>query len=247
MSLFALRDVTRRTRDGAREIAVLDGVSLEIDIGETIGVLGARRRGKTTLLRVAAGLEVPEEGEVCWDSHDLARMSEDERARFRRQRGIALASCDWRPVGSTAVLEHIATPLYSDGLRMGRAEVLAHNALERVNATSLAYQKTGRLGVRERVRVELACALAREPRLLLVDEPAVLARPSDAQELYALLHSLPKMLGLALVIASEEVTAVRGGRVMNLDGRLYSTDERRRVVQFPDRRAGGRSARLSAS
>jgi predicted ABC-type transport system involved in lysophospholipase L1 biosynthesis ATPase subunit len=237
MTLFALREVGKRYPDGMRESLVLDRVSLEIDTGETVGVLAARRAGKTTLLRIAAGLDVPDEGEVCWEYCDLARMSTDERARLRRRRGIALASGDWHPLASVSVLEHVAMPLYSDGLRMNDAEVCARRALERVQAPRLGYQATDRLGLVDRLHVELARALVGEPRLLLMDEPAVLPRPEEARKFYELLHALPRQLDLALLIVSEEVAAVRGAsRMMNLDGKLYSTDSRRKVVNFPGRR-----------
>jgi ABC-type methionine transport system ATPase subunit len=244
MTLLALEEVCKSYRDGVRPRRVLDHVSLEIDSGETIGVLAARLAGKTTLLKVAAGLEPVDSGAVCWEGHDLARMSADQRARHRRRGGIALASCDWRSVASRSVVSHIATPLYSDGLKMRQAERRAHQALEWVQAPELGHRTTDRLGVSDRVRVELARALVREPRLLLVDEPAVLPRPSDAREFFELLHGLPKQLGLALIIASEEVTALHDSRrLMNLDGQLYSTDPRRKVVELRP----GRGTRPGAS
>jgi ABC-type ATPase involved in cell division len=231
MTLLALQDVSKSYPDGLRSRLVLDRVSLEIDAGETIGVLAARLAGKTTLLKIAAGLELPDSGSVLWEEHDLTRLSADQRASYRRRRGIALASCDWRPVDSKSVVTHVATSLYSDALKTDQAERCAHRALEWVGASHLGHRTTDRLGVSERVRVELARALVREPRVLLVDEPAVLPRPSDAWEFYELLHELPKRFGLALVIASEEVTAVRGSRrVMSLDVQLHSTDDRRRKV-----------------
>jgi ABC-type methionine transport system ATPase subunit len=240
MMLLALEDVCKCYRDGLHPRRVLDRVSFEIDAGETIGVLAARLAGKTTLLKIAAGLELPDSGSVLWEGEDLAKMSADRRAGYRRRCGIALASCDWRPGSSVGVVTHVATPLYSDTLKMGEAERCAYRALERVGASHLGHRMTDRLGMSDRVRVELARALVREPRVLLVDEPAVLPRPSEARELFALLHELPKQLGVALVIASEEVTAVRGShRVMNLDGQLYSTDSRRKVVELrPGRGAG---------
>jgi predicted ABC-type transport system involved in lysophospholipase L1 biosynthesis ATPase subunit len=250
MSLLTFQDVTKHFRNGLRDLAVLDGVSFELYAGETVGVLASRGAGKTTLLLLAAGLETPDEGEVRWQDRDLARLSADGRARARRHGGIALARGDWRAGDSRVVIEHVAMPLYSEGLSMQRADACARRALETVQAPQLGHVPTGRLGLAERLRVELARAIVREPALLLVDEPAVLAQPKDAQAFYALIHSLPKRLGLSLLIASEEVAALRGAaRVMNLDnGHLYSTDSRRKVISLPERRGrNGPSTRADAS
>lgn len=237
MTVLEFRDVTKRFHDGLREVAVLDGVSFKLYAGETVGVLASRGAGKTTLLRVAAGLEAPGEGEVCWQGRNLAELNNDERARVRRRGGIVLARGDWRVKDSMAVLEHVAIPLYNEGLTMMRAEACARRALERVQAPELGHMPTGRLSLAERLRVELARAIVREPALLLLDEPAVLTQPKEARAFYALVHSLPQMLGLSLLIASEEVSAVRGsGRIMNLDnGRMYSTESRHKVIDLTER------------
>jgi predicted ABC-type transport system involved in lysophospholipase L1 biosynthesis ATPase subunit len=244
MSLLEFRDVTKRLLDGVHQVAVLDHVSFELHAGETVGVLASRGSGRSMLLRVAAGLETPDEGEVLWEGEDLVALSADQRARLRRRGGIALARGDWRASDSISVAKHVAMPLYSQGMSMQRAETSAHRSLEMVRAPALGYLTTDRLGLAERVRVELARAVVRRPRLLLVDEPAVLPQTEEAKELYSLLQSLPQQLGLTLLIASEDVAALRGaGRVMNLDnGRLYSTDSRRKVIRFPGRRDMGGSS-----
>lgn len=239
MSLLAFREVSKRYPDGTREIVVLGGVSFELEQGETVGVLAARRAGKTTLLRLAAGLELPDSGTILWDGQDLTRTGSERRVRFRRRGGIALAVGDWRTGDSVPVLEHLALPLYSNGLTMDAAEGSARRALECVQAPHLGYRATGELSLSERMRVELARAIAHEPRLLLIDEPAILAQPSEAHAFYELLRSLPAQLGLALVVASEDLAPLAGTRVLHLDnGRLYSTDSRRKVLPFPERRAG---------
>lgn len=236
MSLLAFRQVSKRFADGAGEIAVLDRVSFEVEVGETVGLLCSRRGGKTTLLMLAAGLIAPTEGSVLWDQEfDLGAMKPDDRARFRRRGGIALMQDDWRAERGTAVLAHVAIPHYSEGMRMSDAEEHALRTLELLDAGNLAHRSTRELGLPERLIVELARAIVREPRLLLVDEPAVLSKPGQAQAFYALLHSLPERIGCSLLIASEEVTPLRGSRpMMTLSGgHLTSTATRRKVIDFP--------------
>jgi ABC-type methionine transport system ATPase subunit len=235
MSLLAFRRVSKRFPDGTREIAVLDRVSFEVEVGEKVGLLASRRAGKTTLLKIASGLMAPDEGKVLWDDLDLAEMGRDKGARARRRSGIGFARGDWRTSRSTSVLRHISIPLYSGSLNMLEAEKRALRALELVDASHLVHRETSELGLSERMTVELARAIVREPRLLLVDEPAVLPRPEDARAFYELLRSLPEKVGCALLIASEEVSALRGCKpMMSLSGgRLSSTTSRRKVIDFP--------------
>jgi ABC-type methionine transport system ATPase subunit len=233
MTLFAFRNVSKAFRDGLRPRVVLEDVSFEIDEGETIGILASRQAGKTTLFKVAAGIDLPDSGEVLWEGRDLAKMSADTRATYRQLRGIAVASCDWRPLAAEPVITHVAMPLYCCGMKSDQADACAHKALELAKASHTAHRTTDRLGINDRMRVELARALAREPRVLLVDEPALIPQPSDAQEFFELLYDLTKQRRFAMVVASEEVSAVSDShRVMNLDGQLYSTDSRRKVVEF---------------
>ncbi len=241
VTLLALTDVSRRLRDGARELVVLDRVSFDVQEGELVGIYGERRAGKSTLIRVAAGLQAPDRGSVEFDGADVGRLSMAARARLRRRGGLALVSCgEVGPLaGGQPVIEHVALPLTNDGLTLRESEGLARPVLERIGVAALAHLHLGRLSLSDRIRVELACALVREPRLLLVDEPAVLPGPSDSREMYALLRSLAKS-GIAVVIASEDMAALAGvQRFMTLsDGRLRCTDSRRRVIPFPARASG---------
>jgi lipoprotein-releasing system ATP-binding protein len=243
VSLLSLDRVTKRYRDGARQMTVLDHVSLHLRAAELVGIVGERRSGKTTLLRIASGIETPDAGSVLFDGAQVG-ASIDRRAHLWRGGGIALVRGDWRPQAGGLALEQVAMPLLADGISAQEADRDAQMALQRVGAGELGGCAIDMLGVAERIRVDLARALVREPRVLLVDEPAVLPGPSDARELYALLRGLPSALGLAMVIASEDVAAVVGlPRVLSLsDGRLASSRrEVADVIRFPSLRAWGGS------
>jgi ABC-type lipoprotein export system ATPase subunit len=235
MSLLSFKNVSKTIRDGTEDIAVLADVSFEIDPGDYVGLWGGRQSGKSTMLRLAAGIEQPDAGAIIFDGKDITKMSDDERAELRRGGGIARALLDWTPTGSRPVVEHIALPIVCGCVTFNEAEQAARRALKRVGAADLQNERTDRLKLSERIRVELARALAREPRLLLVDEPAMLASPSASRELYALLRSLGRDRTLAVVIASQEAHAIEGApRVFSIDnGRVRTTDSRRKVLQFP--------------
>lgn len=235
MSLLAFEHVTKRRLDGRRELMVLEDVCFEVDVGDYIGLWGMRRSGKSTLLRIAAGFESPDDGRVLFDGEDLTALSGDARAEVLRARGIGLATADWRPSVSQEVIEYVATALLPDllSLRQGRGIALEH--LEWMGVLNCAHMRTDRLSIGEAMRVSLAQALAREPRLLLVDEPAALPSPTERHELYDLLTSLGRSSGLAVLVASEDVGIVRRARrKMTIgSGALRSMDKEGEVVSFP--------------
>ncbi len=234
MSLLSLEHVSKHYPDGRGQLTVLDDVSLEVRGGEWLGIWGARRSGKTTLLRIAAARLQPDEGTVRFDGKDLTAMSTDAQARLGRRGGIGLVSGDWRPVRNEPVIEHVALPLLSDGMSLREAREPAWRALERAGVGACAFMPADRLSADERVRVRLAQTLVRQPRAILVDEPAVLLRPSGAVELYELLRSLGRESALAIIIASEELAPLRTAhRVMSIGGgQLRATQEPATVVQF---------------
>jgi ABC-type glutathione transport system ATPase component len=245
-SLLSLRNVSKSYHDGGREIVVLDAVSLDIDPGVSMGVYGNRRSGKSTLLRLAAGIELADTGSVRFDGRDLATMSAGERGRLLRGEIAFMSAQDWRATPGETVLDHVATALGSEGLTMREAKRRALGTLEQVGLGAAgAEEMAAGLSLAGRTRVMLARALAREPRLLVVDEPALMPGIGDRDRFYALLRSAAQQRGMALLMASEEMAALQGVAVLAsiADGELCSTEERGTVVRLPGRRrAGGERA-----
>ncbi len=238
MALLSFQHVSKRVLDGRREVTELADVSFEIDPGDYVGLWGQRRAGKSTLLRLASGIETPDEGEIVFDGRDLAQMGTEERVLQRRAGGIALAVLGVGLPANRPVMEHVSKPLLAGEMNGDEAEAVARRVLGRVGASDVQDMLSGELQASERVRVELARALVGEPRLLLVDEPAMLASPREARDLYALLRLLGRDRAMAVLIASRESAALEGApRILTIDnGRVRSTDLRRKVLPF---RRGG--------
>lgn len=218
--LLSIEGVSKGYPDGKDRHVVLDGVSVDIRPGAQIGVYGPARSGKSTLLRIAVGIEAPDTGTVRFEGRDLTRMRPGARARLLRRAVGYISSDDWRPNQGESVQEHIAMTLGSDGFTPREAARAARRALERAGLDAgCAHAAIRSLSVADRAGVALARALVREPRLLVVDEPATMPSLSDRDRFCALLRGVARERGIALLVASVEMAALQGLDVlMSLSG-----------------------------
>ncbi len=219
--LLSLADVTRERRPGRATVALLDAVALDVWPGEHVAILGGRRHGKTTLLRIAAGIEAPDAGVVRLCGQDLATLSGGARARCLRT--VGYVPKEWRVARGKPALDHVALPLLAAGRPLVTALAHAHEALEEVGAAHCAGTPTDELAPVDVTRVALAQALVHHPRLLLVDEPGAMTDLDEREELLRLLSAIvggqPQ---LGLVVTARDVGGVAGAsRVLTLgDGGL---------------------------
>jgi ABC-type sulfate/molybdate transport systems ATPase subunit len=180
-AVVSLRDL--RHRRGGQDVLAID--QLDLRAGERLAVLGPNGAGKTTLLRLLAGLDAPTAGRVEIDGEAIA----DAEVDLRRRIGYATQ----RPgLLSTSVIRNVELPLRWRGLDAARRKAAALAALERLNVAPLADRKALSLSGGEAQRVSLARALAIEPALLLLDEPAA---GLDAEARRAFLDDLERALG----------------------------------------------------
>ena len=166
MSLLTLERVSKRYRRGRREVVALDDVSLAIEPGELVAIWGVPRSGRTTLLRIAAGLERPDGGAVRFGEHGLAGRCHDDGLPA----GIGFVQIGLAR-GGESILDHVAMPLLARGKAPETARARALLQLERVGAAACAPLRLRELEPTERVRVAIAQALVTGPQLLLVDDP----------------------------------------------------------------------------
>ena len=214
MSLLALDHVSKTYRRGRREQRALHDVSLEVDAGEIVGVCGSRFSGRTTLLRLAAGLEAPDEGRVLVDGIDVAAHPEGE---LRRR--IAYCHTSFAPAHAELVVEHVAVPLLAVGTRIDRACTRAQAMLDRLGAGACAELRPHELAQGELVRVVLARALLQQPELLLVDEPTSGVDLLERDDLLTTLRVIAKDERVAVLLTASEAPGLAGAdRALSLSG-----------------------------
>jgi putative ABC transport system ATP-binding protein len=217
VSVLALERVARIHPVGRECVRVLDDATFEIWPGELLAILGQRRAGKTTLLRIAAGIEAPDAGVVRLDGEPLGALGPS--ARTRRLRAVGFAPKTWRVARGKPVLDHVALPLLAEGRPLVTAHAKAYEALERVGAAHCAGALADELAPADETRAALAQALAREPRVLLVDEPGVMATPEEREELLRLVRELAgERPRLAVVLTARDTAGIAGTRrILTLD------------------------------
>lgn len=202
MSLLEMEHVHRRHSNEAAERPVLRDVSLQLDAGELSVVWGLRRSGRSTLLRVAAGIEQPDAGRVLFEGRDLA--TDGERLLGG---GIGYCHKTLRFSDGHTALDHAMVGLLSRWAPPAKARAQARAALERTGAAHCARMTQRQLSQAETVRVALARTLTLSPRLLVIDEPVKGVELSERDPILALLRSLTDE-GIAVLASTGESTGL---------------------------------------
>jgi ABC-type lipoprotein export system ATPase subunit len=239
--LLGIRDVTKAYPDGGGYISVFEGANMEVAEGAHVGVYGKRHSGKSTLLRIAAGIEPPDGGSVRFEDLELTTASAGQLARLLRSRLAYVSVADWRPNAGESVAQHLALSLGSDGLTVRQAERRALRELDAVGVSAAeAHAPAVGLSLMDRTRVVLARAFAHGPRLIVIDDPVLTPSVSERDRLYAMLRGLARERGVALLVASEDFAALQGFDVfVSISaGELCSSESSATVVPFPA--VGGR-------
>jgi predicted ABC-type transport system involved in lysophospholipase L1 biosynthesis ATPase subunit len=251
MAMLSLTEVCLSFSRGRRyTVEVLKDVSLKVDAGEVVAVLAQRAQGKTSLLRVAAGMQRPDRGRVHFEGEDLWALSERQRSRLLGGRigwvGSAVPDLD------VPMLSNVALPLFAmHGKREASARALA--ALERVGAEDCAEQFWESLADWERALVAVAQGIAREPKLLLVDDLTVSLGLGEADDVGQLLVVLARERGFGVLMSVSDAAATGwSGRVATLAGgellerpRLPVTPGN--IIDFPAAGLGSRDPRRGVS
>jgi putative ABC transport system ATP-binding protein len=218
MCILRCESLARSYASGGREITVLRDITFELEAGGFLAVTGPSGSGKSTLLGLLAGLDRPTRGRVVLDGHDLAALTEDERARVRAE-SVGFVFQSFHLIPTLTARENIQVPLE---LRGEEARARADELLERVGLGDRGHHYPAQLSGGEQQRVAVARAFVHRPKVLFADEPTGNLDAANGRNVVALLGELNRELGTTLVLVTHEPDlAARARRVIRLrDGAL---------------------------
>jgi ABC-type lipoprotein export system ATPase subunit len=220
MEMLLLQDLYKIYKEGDIETVALRGARLQVQPGEFVAITGRSGAGKTTLLNIIGGLALPSAGRVLIGGTDIARLSERDRAAFRRETiGIVLQDANLIPFLSA--LENVMLPIQCAGRKYAAAQ--ARELLAQVGLEERSQHKPGMLSGGERQRVAIAVALANAPQLLLADELTGELDSATADRVMDLLAALGarRRLTLLVVTHNKDVAARAERQVKIADGQLF--------------------------
>lgn len=203
MGLLAIEHVSKRHRRGRREYVALKDVSMSVEAGEVVAVLGSGNSGRRALLRIVAGLEQPDEGRVVFEGMEM------NAGCALVGRRIAFCHTSFSSLEGDLVVDHVATGLLTEKLSPKQARRAAHEVLARCGAAACAELQPCELDSIERVRVALARALICAPALIVIDEPTAGVGLLESDPLLRLLRSFAQD-GMAVLLATGDASSLAG-------------------------------------
>ncbi len=218
---LACADLKKHFAEGPAQLAVLKGVDLAVNAGESIAIVGASGCGKTTLLQLLGGLDQPSSGTVAVFGENLADLDEVERGRVRNQTlGFVYQFHHLLP--EFTALENVAMPLLLRRSALSTIRDQAASLLDRVGLANRLEHRPGELSGGERQRVAVARALVTNPAVVLADEPTGNLDPQAGETVLEIMLQLKDEASASLVLVTHDAAiARRMGRVLTLvDGQL---------------------------
>ncbi|HRL48483.1 MAG TPA: ABC transporter ATP-binding protein [Propioniciclava sp.] len=220
MSVLELHDVTKTYSNGTLAVQALAGITLNVDPGEYVAIMGPSGSGKSTLMNILGCLDVLTTGTYLLAGDDVADLDDDQLADIRN-RSIGFVFQQFNLLPALPAWRNVELPLLYAGVPAAQRRERAHAALERVGLAERAEHRPGELSGGQQQRVAVARALASEPALILADEPTGNLDSRSTADVLGLFDELHESGRTIVLITHEAEVAERAQRVLHVrDGRL---------------------------
>jgi putative ABC transport system ATP-binding protein len=222
MAMIETKDLWKTYQMGSEEVHALRGVSISIEQGEYVAIMGPSGSGKSTLMNLIGCLDTPTQGEYKLNERFVSQMNDNELANIRnREIGFVFQTFNLLPRASA--LHNVELPLIYNGSSADERLAAAKNALGKVELSDRMDHKPSELSGGQRQRVAIARALVNDPSLLLADEPTGNLDSKTSIEIMRLIDDLHAQGNTIIVVTHERDIANRANRVLSiLDGEIAS-------------------------
>lgn len=220
MALIEVKDLYKIYNPGENEVRALDGVSLTIDRGEFVAIIGHSGSGKSTFMNMLGLLDVPTSGEYKLDGHNTSKLSDDEMSEIRNKE-IGFIFQGFNLISSLTAQENVELPLAYRGMPKVQRHVLSEEALKRVGLEKRMTHLPKQMSGGQQQRVAIARAVAAKPPIILADEPTGNLDSHSGAEVMRILHELNREGRTVILITHDNEIAANAHRVIRIqDGQV---------------------------
>ena len=223
MNILSTHDLTKIYGNGDNEVHALSHVSLDIEEGTFVSIIGSSGSGKSTLLNLLGGLDWPTSGEVIVDGKSVFEMRDEELTIFRRRKiGFVFQNYNLMPILN--VYENIVLPIELDGAKIDEAYV--ERIMDMLKLSEKRYAMPNQLSGGQQQRVAIARALAAKPSIILADEPTGNLDSKTSMDVIALLKLTSKEFAQTIVMIThnEEIATIADRMIRIEDGKIVSSE-----------------------
>lgn len=223
MALLELMNISRHYTLGTEVVKALQSISLSIEKGEYIALMGPSGSGKSTLMNVIGCLDTPTEGSYILNKKEVSKMTENELAEIRNKE-IGFIFQTFNLIPRSTALDNVALPLVYAGYAKEERTKLASKALENVGLADRVKHKPNELSGGQRQRVAVARALVNNPSIILADEPTGNLDSKTSDEIMYLFDEIHKQGNTIILVTHEEDIARHAHRIVRLKDGLVESD-----------------------
>ena len=224
--LIEIKDIYKIYNEGLEsEVRALDGVSLQIDRGEFVAIVGASGSGKSTLMNVLGCLDIPTYGDYVLDGTEVTELSDKQLAHIRNKQ-IGFIFQGYNLIPELNAIENVTLPLIYQGVPMGQREEMAMAALAKMEMDDRARHRPAEMSGGQQQRVAIARAIATRPPIIMADEPTGALDSKTGARVLEILRELYREGTTVLLITHDNGIAATARRVIRLsDGKVISDEE----------------------
>ena len=224
--MIEMKNVSKIYNMGKEKVIALDDVSLKINKGEFVAIVGPSGSGKSTLMHIVGGLDSPTNGDIFIEGNDISKLKDKKLSKYRNEK-IGFVFQAFNLENSQTALENVMMPLIFAGVSKKERKERAKKALEIVGLSNLEKHKPNEMSGGQRQRVSIARALVNNPQIVFADEPTGNLDSKSGESIMNLFHEINNKGFTVIMVTHNPEEANRAKRVIEIkDGRIISDSKK---------------------